>query len=133
MSAAVVDTHVVVWYLADHQNLSPAARSAISAAAAAGQPLSVPSICLVELVYLTERNRLVPAALQRLREALGDPRGLLRLAPLDLPVTDALVTIPRDAVPDMPDRIIAATATALGVPLITRDARLRRLPIRTIW
>jgi len=32
----------------------------------------------------------------------------------------------RDAVPDMPDRIIAATAVYLSVLLISRDGRSRR-------
>ena len=41
--------------------------------------------------------------------------------------------ISRDAVPDMPDRIIAATAVHLGVPLITRDAKLHRAELKTIW
>ena len=34
--------------------------------------------------------------------------------------------------PDMSDRIIAATAVHLGVPLITCDAKLRRAELKTI-
>ena len=41
--------------------------------------------------------------------------------------------MPRDVVPDMPDRIIAATAVHLGLPLITRDERIRSAGIKTIW
>ena len=37
--------------------------------------------------------------------------------PLDYNVASALRSIPRDIVPDMPDRIIAATALHLGLPL----------------
>ena len=36
----------------------------------------------------------------------------------------ALRRIPRDLVPDMPDRIIGATAMHLELPLITRDSNL---------
>lgn len=37
-------------------------------------------------------------------------------------------------VPERGDRLIAATAAHLGVPLITRDPALGRVPaIRTIW
>ena len=39
----------------------------------------------------------------------------------------------RAQVPDMPDRIIAATALSLGLPLVTRDGRIRDSGIRTIW
>jgi predicted nucleic acid-binding protein len=44
-----------------------------------------------------------------------------------------LERIPRDAVPDLPDRVISATALALGLPLVTRDARIREAGIETIW
>jgi predicted nucleic acid-binding protein len=33
----------------------------------------------------------------------------------------------------MPDRIIAATAFHLGLPLVTRDAQIRSANITTIW
>jgi PIN domain nuclease of toxin-antitoxin system len=33
----------------------------------------------------------------------------------------------------MPDRVIAATALFHGVPLVTRDAKIRSCGIATIW
>jgi PIN domain nuclease of toxin-antitoxin system len=39
---------------------------------------------------------------------------------------------PREAVPDMPDRIVAATAFFLGVPLIIRDGHSRASNVRTV-
>lgn len=57
----------------------------------------------------------------------------MAVAPVDLRVAEILRTVPRDAVPDMPDRIIAATALALGLPIVTRDRRLPATGIRTIW
>ena len=36
-------------------------------------------------------------------------------------------------VPEMPDWIIAATALALGLPLVTRDLRIRSTSVPTIW
>ena len=64
-----------------------------------------------------------------------DPRPQLVSLSLTLNVfvAAALANIPRDRVPDMPDRIIAATALYLGVPLVTRDAMIRAAPITTIW
>jgi predicted nucleic acid-binding protein len=41
--------------------------------------------------------------------------------------------VPRGQIPDMPDRIIAATALHLGVPLISRDAKIKASHITTIW
>jgi len=44
-----------------------------------------------------------------------------------------LPQIERKDVPEMPDRIIAATAVAYGVPLITRDHLIQLAGLQTIW
>jgi PIN domain nuclease of toxin-antitoxin system len=113
--------------------LSPTAASVFRDAAANGDPIFLPSISLVELTYFTERGRVPPAAVDRLKVSLDDPASVLRLAPLTRAVADAVAHVPRDVVPDMPDRIIAATALALGVPLVTRDAQIRASSVPTIW
>ena len=41
--------------------------------------------------------------------------------------------IPRAEVPDMPDRLVAATAVHFGVPVISRDARIRSANLQTNW
>ncbi len=33
----------------------------------------------------------------------------------------------------MPDRIVAATAVYLGVPVISRDGRIRAANLQTVW
>ena len=48
-------------------------------------------------------------------------------------LVDALGQVHRDEVPDVPDRIIAATALALGVPLFSRDRKIRASQVQTIW
>jgi PIN domain nuclease of toxin-antitoxin system len=42
-------------------------------------------------------------------------------------------TVSRSEVPDLPDRIIAATAVHLGVPAISRDGKIRTSSVDTIW
>jgi PIN domain nuclease of toxin-antitoxin system len=34
---------------------------------------------------------------------------------------------------DMPDRIVAATAIHLGVPVLSRDSRIRGSMVQTVW
>jgi PIN domain nuclease of toxin-antitoxin system len=131
--SAVLDTHTVLWYLENSKELSAVARTTIEDAVRDARDVHVSAISLVETVYLVERRRLSVSALERLRSALTDPNSGLFIAPVDGDVADALPSIPRDVVPDMPDRIIAATARYLGLPLITRDRRLQAAGIQTIW
>jgi len=42
--------------------------------------------------------------------------------------------VPRDAVPDMPDRIIAATAFHLGLSLLSKDPAIKAVEgLDVIW
>ncbi|MBI3665402.1 MAG: hypothetical protein HY236_04130 [Acidobacteria bacterium] len=41
--------------------------------------------------------------------------------------------IPGGVIPDLPDRVIAATAIRLNLPLVTRDGRIQAASIETIW
>lgn len=91
---------------------------ALDSATAAGELTDFPSICVVELAYLVEEGRLPAAARSRLIEALDDPATPCLLAPLDRLVADALESVSRNEVPDLPDRIVTATAVAWRVPLI---------------
>lgn len=139
MSAVVADTHTVIWYLLSRENLSANAIVALEQATAAGDPIYVASISVVEVIYLVERRRLPELALERLIRALSEVDTVV-IVPLDLGVAQAMQGIPRDVVPDMPDRIIAATALYLNLPLVTRDSKIRSSAmaspaagIATIW
>ena len=111
-------------YLSDSKQLSPTARLIITTEEKNGESIFVSAISLVEVIYLAERGRLPLTALQSLENALGDPMGSMVLAPLDAAVAKAVQKISRITVPDMPDRIIAATAVHLNADLGTRDRRL---------
>jgi PIN domain nuclease of toxin-antitoxin system len=133
MPGVVVDTHTIVWFLSRDPQLSTKARDLLRSVTAAGEIIHVPSICLVELTYVIEKRRLPAAARERLIEALDDPLNPCSLVPLDRLVADALERVPRSEVPDLPDRIVAATAVALQAPLISRDGRIRASRVQTIW
>jgi predicted nucleic acid-binding protein len=102
-------------------------------AANAGDPVYLSSISLVEIVYLVEKGRLPALVIDRLTAALSDPDAGFAVAPLDETAALAVQRISRDIVPDMPDRIIAATALNLGLPLVTRDSAISKAGITTIW
>jgi PIN domain nuclease of toxin-antitoxin system len=133
MAALVTDTHATVWYLTDSPRLSRTAAQALDEASAAGDPILIPSISLVELTYLVEKGRLPAEARNRLVDALSEPDSPYELAPLDGRVAAAVELIDRNIVPDLPDRVIATTALSYGAALVSRDGKIRASRVRTIW
>ena len=134
MSAIVSDTHALIWYLNNSPSLSSAAIAAFEQAETAGALIYIPSIVIVELRYLVEKRTFTEADYQRILATINNSANALAIAPLDLAVAEALAQIPRNVVPDMPDRVIAATALALGLPLVTRDIEIRKLTnVPTVW
>ena len=113
--------------------LSPNALRIIEESTQSGDPVYLPSICLVEVIYLVEKGRVPFEALEKLLSTLKTGDSDILVAPLDFDVAEEVRQVSRDAVPDMPDRIIAATARNLGLPLVTRDHELQGLGIQTIW
>lgn len=133
MAVVVADTHAAVWYLTNSPRLSSAAAKALDDASAAGDSILIPSISLVERTCLVEKGRVPAEARKRLVDALAEPGGPYELAPLDGHVAAAVELIDRSLVPDMPDRIIAATALSSRAVLVSRDGKIRASQIQTIW
>ncbi len=131
--SAVLDTHTALWSVFDRKRISQAALQAIRRSVGAGKPLLVSAISLVETIYLVERGRIPLEAYRKLEAALRDPASGLVVVPVDEDVAQAVFRIPRQTVPDMPDRIIAATALGHNLPLLTRDSRIQAAGIKTIW
>lgn len=89
---------------------------------------------LVEVVYLAERQRVSNEQIDRIISLPAATGSHYHVAALDVRVIHAMRRIPRDVVPDMPDRIIAATALLLGLPLLTRDRRIGQLAsVQSLW
>lgn len=64
----------------------------------------------------------------------ADPRrSRVRFPPVPLPRSTAPPPTPSEEVPDLPDRVIAATALALNLPLISRDGKIKASRLTTVW
>jgi PIN domain nuclease of toxin-antitoxin system len=133
MICAVADTHALIWYLFDDRRLSRAAKKFMDEAAKKGEQIGVSSISLIEIVYLVEKEKLHPRTLERLLQSLDKGDAALVELFVTGKIADRMKEIPREAVPDMPDRIIAATALALSVPVISRDGKIKTSGLKTIW
>jgi len=133
MISAVADTHTVIWYLYGDPRLSSTARTWIETAATTGAQIALSSITLAEMVYLIEKGRIDAAVLSRLMAALDAADAVLVEVPFDRRVAERLFRVPRAEVPDLPDRIIAATALYQAVPIISRDHKIRTSNLSTVW
>jgi PIN domain nuclease of toxin-antitoxin system len=133
MLVAIADTHAAIWYLASDPRLSGAAREMMKSASRNGDWIGVSSIFLVEMVYLVEKSRIPAQRFTQLVNELLDKESVFAEIPVALPIARTLSQVEASAIPDMPDRIIAATALHLKVPVISRDGRIRLSSIQTIW
>jgi PIN domain nuclease of toxin-antitoxin system len=129
----VLDTHAFVWLCLEPKRLSAAATSAIRGALSAGG-LAIASITIWEIAMMLHLGRLVPR---------GTPETWLtqlvkRSGVVVKEITPAVATLatqfPLDFPADPADRLIAATARAEGLTLVTRDAKVRASRVlRTVW
>jgi PIN domain nuclease of toxin-antitoxin system len=119
MSEFVTDAHPLIWHLTGDAHLSPRCQRIFAQ---------------VEVIYLVEKRRLPEALIGQMFALLEPPAVNYRLVGLDLIILHALRQVEREAVPDMPDRIISATALSLGLPLLTRDRALAAVEeLEVIW
>jgi PIN domain nuclease of toxin-antitoxin system len=130
---AVADTHGFLWHFYDDRRLSATAIAFIDAQGRAGDQVGVSSITLVEILYLAEKGRIPNDAFSDVMTFLDRPGTSFVEITLDRLIVRSMDRIGRAEVPDMPDRIIAATALHFGVPLVSRDGRIRASGIETIW
>ena len=113
--------------------MSAAAEAFIEEAAKARRKIAISTISLAEVVYLVEKNRLPASAYDELTQALADPEHVFTEAVISAAIVQAMRQVSRAEVPDMPDRMVAATGVYFGVPVISRDRRIRAANLKTVW
>ena len=134
MSDILIDTHTAIWYFANAPEISVLATQTIDDAVAKGDMVIIATISIVEIVYLIDKSKLIPQTLSRLMQYLKLPNNGFISQDLTEEIAQTLAQIPRQTVPDMPDRIISATALHLNIPLVTKDHKIQKLrSIQTIW
>lgn len=120
---ALLDTHVLLWWLDDPGRLSPAQREVVLSADAEA-PLLVSDISLWEVATLHSlgRIRLVTPLREWLDKAVAPP--LVQRQGISSAVAAEVATLPDWFHRDPADRILVATARILGATLLTKDQRI---------
>ena len=134
MINCVADTHAVIWYLSKNKRLSRKARTIFQQAQAGYGHVVVPSIVLVETIFLAQRMRVEEDITKILLALTEDPADGIYIYPLDKAVVQALSHFGPVAIPELADRIIAATALCLDLPLLTIDSTIQESSlVKTVW
>jgi PIN domain nuclease of toxin-antitoxin system len=129
----VLDTHAWVWWLTDPGRLSRRARTAVDEAVRLRQ-LYVSCISVWEVALLAGSGRLQFTRPVSDWIAASESLPFLTFVPVDARIALQAVRLPRPFHRDPADRMIVATALALGAQLISKDDRMRVYPdIRTVW
>lgn len=121
---ALLDTHILLWWLGGDSRLSPEQQEAIRAAGP-DDPLWISDITLWEIANLSSlgRIRLHLPLRDWLERAAAPP--LVRLQPITPAVAAEVAALPSSFHRDPADRIIVASARVLGATLLTNDGRIR--------
>lgn len=129
----VIDTHVLVWWLARAAGLSRKAERTLATHRDRGQ-LVVSAISLLEISTAVRRGRLQLS--MPFDQWLADMNRLpeIRVEAVSADIAVLAGRLPETMHGDPADRLIVATASTLGTPLVTGDEKLRAYEgIETIW
>ena len=120
---ALLDTHVLIWWLNDRSRLSPTQQEAVGSAGPES-PQLVADISLWEVATLHSLGRIRLAV--PLREwpdkAVAPP--LVRRHGISPAIAAEVASLPDSFHGDPADRILVATVRVLGATLLTQDRRI---------
>ena len=121
--SALLDTHVLLWWLNDRDRLSSAQREIVSEVDSKS-PLLVSDITLWEVAMLHSlgRIRLLIPLREWLDKAAAPP--LVQRYGISPAIAAEVAALPASFHIDPADRILVATARVLGVTLLTQDRRI---------
>jgi len=123
------DTMALILYL-EKRKLSKAVTNIFSEVENGNIELIIPSMAIAELGYLAERNR-IDTNLTEVRKLLTHFKNV-KIEPLKLEIVEAAFRI--KTIPELHDRLIAATSVICNASLITNDPVIQASgSVKVIW
>lgn len=124
-----VDTMALILYL-EKRKLPKEVIKVFSEAENGNIDLILPAMVIAELSYLSERNR-IDTDIRAVKRLLSDFKNV-KVEPMDLKIIEAAFLI--DNIPELHDRLIAATAIVCRAVLITNDPVIKASgKVTVIW
>lgn len=126
----LADTVTLIHYLRNRPRLGETALSILEATDKGQHIVFLSAITLMEILYLAEANRIQISLLDFLEIIRKSDN--YKIVPVDDHVVQTALSI--NDVPELHDRIIAATAVYLNVPILTPDHIMAASThVQTIW
>jgi PIN domain nuclease of toxin-antitoxin system len=120
VTTVLLDSHVLHWWSAEPDRLSPTATRTVTGA----DELAVASITWFELAWLADHERITVAV--PTRAWLEQLAAEVRTVGTTPAIAATAVDLPSSFPGDPADRLIYATAVEHGWQLVTKDGRLRK-------
>ena len=92
-AAYILDTHAFIWHLQNLPYLSPNVKSILSQVDKGDAIAIIPTICLVEMIYLAEKKRIEKDLVNSALNLLSQISENYRIAPLNLAVVKEIFII----------------------------------------
>jgi PIN domain nuclease of toxin-antitoxin system len=129
----VLDTHAWIWFVNDPRQLSAPARRAAEEAMS-GRSIYISSISAWEVALLAASGRIELTIDVHDWIAKSEALPFINFVPVDNAIFLRSVFLPGPLHADPADRVIIATALMKGIPVVTKDEKIRKYSkVKSIW
>jgi predicted nucleic acid-binding protein len=119
MAEYVTDTQALIKFMQGKKVINEKAHQVFLSADKGESTIIIPAIVLMEVLYLFEKNR-IDVGLLHIEELFKSQNYQFEALHLEILKTATGIT----DIPELHDRLIAATARYLDVPIITNDPQI---------